>query len=175
MAAAERGAGDVPGQRDAPAKRSCMICAYSSSMLISSRSEVDVWSPGAARAQQVGELRQQPVGARHVDLHQRRDRVQGIEEEMRAQLRLELGELRFGKGLLQREQALALFLLPGRTIEAEDDVRATGRRTDQLDAFVDQHVRPGFVPILLAEQCIDGVTNRIHGRDERNDDQRATI
>ena len=57
-----------------------------------------------AGAQQVGEPRQQPVRALHVGLHQRRDGVQRIEQEVRLQLRLELRELRLGQVLLHRSR-----------------------------------------------------------------------
>ena len=65
--------------------------------------------------------RQQPIGALHVHLHERRNGVERIEQEMRLELRLELRELRFGQVLLQREQLLALLSPARKTLEPEND------------------------------------------------------
>ena len=171
--ACERGAVDVPGQRDPIGKALLhdLRVQLQHADFLAQRRDLLV-APLQRRAQQIGQARQQPIGPRHVDLHQRRDRIQGIEEEMRAQLRLELGELRFGQRLLQRQQALALLLRLGERVEAEDESQPQAEEHDQLDRFVDQHVRPGFVRVRLAEQRIDAMANRVDGRDERNDDQR---
>jgi hypothetical protein len=122
-----------------------MIWAYSSSIRISSRSEVISFAPLQRGTQQIGQARQQPIGPRHVNLHQCRDRVQRVEEEVRAQLRLEMCKLCLGQRFLQCEQTLPLLLRLGKGVEAEDQPHPQPIKHQQLDRLVEQHLRPGLV------------------------------
>ena len=64
------------------------------------------------QAQQVAQLRQHLVGGVDVAVHQRRDRVQRVEEEVRVELPLQRFELRLGEpGLQLRSRELALLRL----------------------------------------------------------------
>ena len=124
----ERVVRDVPGERDAAREALLHDVRVQLQQLqfLAQRSHV-ARARLQARAQQVGESRQQPIGALHVDLHERRDGVERVEQEVRLQLRLELRELRFGQVLLQRQQPLALLPPAREAREPEDDAEPQPR------------------------------------------------
>ena len=78
----------------------------------SSRNDTASPRPREARSQQITQLREHAIGARGVRLHERRNRIQRIEEEVRTQLRLQLCELRFGERLLHARACARDVLAP---------------------------------------------------------------
>src|ERR1700683_856570 len=66
-------------------------------------------SGAKTRSQEIAEPRQDTISAHNVDLHERGDRVECIEQEMRPELRLKLGELRLHQSLLHLAKLRALF------------------------------------------------------------------
>ena len=74
--------------------------------------------------EQVAQPHQHAVGGVHVPVHERRDAVQGVEEEVRVELSLQRLQLRFGKPRLELRGAegavLRLAEVRGRVAERDD-------------------------------------------------------
>ncbi len=169
----ERVFGDFPRDRDArsEARAHDVRVELEQLYLLAQRGELSRAGLKAG-AQQVRELCEQRVGASDVDMHQRRDGIQRVEQEMWLQLCLELRELRLGEMSLQRQHPIALLLPPSEAGEAEQDRQPQAHIQKQLDSLVEKHLRPRVVTVSDFRERVDAVANAVDPSDEGDDDSR---
>ena len=77
--------------------------------------------------QQIAQLHEHAFGSGHIAVHQRRDRVQRVEEEVRVQLMLQRLELRFDEPRLElrlAQRALLSLAVVEHRVNQADDARA---------------------------------------------------
>ena len=77
--------------------------------------------------QQIAQLREHAFGSGHIAVHQRRDRVQRVEEKVRVQLMLQRLELRFDEPRLElrlAQRALLSLAVVEHRVNQADDARA---------------------------------------------------
>ncbi len=124
------------------------------------------------RPQQVREAHEQAIGTRDVHLHQRGDRVQRVEQEVRLELRAQARQLGLREVPLQHQQSLAFVLPPEEALDAEDHRQPQRGVQEQHEALVHVDLRPRPMRIGQARQRIHAVPDREHRRDGDDREQR---
>lgn len=92
--------------------------------------------------QQISERGHQTVGSRHVRMHQGRDGVECIEQEMRPQLTLKLCKLRLGQRFLRLQQTAPLELPLSIGIDTKQNPEPQSREICQLEALIHNDEAP---------------------------------
>ena len=153
-----------------------MICAYSSSMRISSRSEVISLSPHCSVARSRSARRDSSRSARGTSTCISAEIVfSALKKKCGRSCALRCASCASASDFCSASSRCCCSWALCERVEAEDQADPQADEQHQLDRLVEQHVRPGFVCVGLAEQRVDAVPHGVDGRDERQHDQRQPL